>query len=325
MSTPPADSSRTSIRAWIGSHGILPLFICMVLYIVVIALIEPKFATLANLKNVMLQVSVAGIVTLGMTMLIISGGIDLSVGFLISFVCCVMAKMLLSGASELLTIVTGIAMCVALQAIVGFVISRTKVEPFILTLGTYSIFKGTALLVTGGSNVPLVDQFETVGSSSVMGVPLPICLFLGLCVTLGLVFRYTVFGRQLFAVGENSETAFLVGINVKNFKLKVYAINGIFLGIAAIVLLSRVGSGGSEVGAGLELDSIAAAVVGGAALSGGKGSALGAFIGVVFLGMIRNSMTMVGVDAYWQDVTVGVIIALAVVVSSLKKSNRTRH
>jgi ribose/xylose/arabinose/galactoside ABC-type transport system permease subunit len=310
---------------WIKSHGTLPLFLAMIVYIIVIALIEPKFASFANLKNVMLQVSVAGIVTLGMTMLIISGGIDLSVGFLISFVCCVMAKMLLAGTSELLTIVTGIAMCIVLQAIVGFVISRTRVEPFILTLGTYSIFKGTALLVTGGSNIPLVDQFETVGNSSIAGIPLPICLFLGLCVILGLVFRYTVFGRQLFAVGENSETAFLVGINVKNFKLKVYALNGIFLGIAAVVLLSRVGSGGSEVGAGLELDSIAAAVVGGAALSGGKGSALGAFIGVVFLGMIRNSMTMVGVDAYWQDVTVGAIIAMAVVISSLKKSNRTSH
>ncbi|MFT5128673.1 MAG: ribose/xylose/arabinose/galactoside ABC-type transport system permease subunit [Rhodothermales bacterium] len=323
--SPTTPSKRSGALEWIKSHGTLPLFLAMLVYIVIIALIEPKFASFANLKNVMLQVSVAGIVTLGMTMLIISGGIDLSVGFLISFVCCVMAKMLLAGTSELVTIVTGIGLCIGLQAIVGFVISRTRVEPFILTLGTYSIFKGTALLVTGGSNIPLVDQFETVGSSSVAGVPLPICLFLGLCITLGLVFRYTVFGRQLFAVGENSETAFLVGINVKNFKLKVYAINGIFLGIAAVVLLSRVGSGGSEVGAGLELDSIAAAVVGGAALSGGKGSAMGAFIGVVFLGMIRNSLTMVGVDAYWQDVTVGAIIALAVVISSLKKSNRTSH
>jgi ribose transport system permease protein len=112
---------------------------------------------------------------------------------------------------------------------------------------------------------------------------------------------------------------------VKNFKLKVYAINGLFLGIAAIVLLSRVGSGNPNIGMGLELDSIAAAVVGGAALSGGKGTVLGAFIGVVFLGIISNSMNLVGVESYWQHVTLGVIISLAVIVSSLKKSNRGSH
>jgi ribose/xylose/arabinose/galactoside ABC-type transport system permease subunit len=312
-------------REWIKHHHTLPLLISMIVYIVVVALVEPKFVSAYNLKIVLLQVSVTGIVTLGMTMVIISGGIDLSVGFLISFVCCVMAKMLQGGASEWLTVLAGMAMCVGLQSGVGYIISRTRVEPFIITLGTYSIFKGAALLTTGGFEIPLVDQFESVGRSTAWGIPAPVYLFVGLCVILSLVFRYTVFGRQLFAVGENSEAAFLAGINVKNFKLKVYAINGLFLGIAAIVLLSRVGSGNPNIGMGLELDSIAAAVVGGAALSGGKGTVFGAFIGVVFLGIISNSMNLVGVESYWQHVTLGVIISLAVIVSSLKKSNRGSH
>jgi ribose/xylose/arabinose/galactoside ABC-type transport system permease subunit len=183
----------------------------------------------------------------------------------------------------------------------------------------YSIYKGAALLTTGGFEIPLVDQFETMGRSTFLTLPTPVYIFLGLCIIFSLIFRYTVFGRQLFAVGENNDAAFLAGIQVKNFKVKVYAINGLLLGLASIVLLSRIGSGNPNIGSGLELDSIAAAVVGGAALSGGKGTIFGTFIGVVFLGIIGNSMNLVGVESYWQNVTLGLIISIAVIVSSLKK------
>ncbi len=297
----------------------IPLFLTMVVYIVVIAILEPQFVSAYNIKNVLLQVSVTGIVTLGMTIVIISGGIDLSVGFLISFACCVMAYLLNKEVGEFWVALTGVVMCVALQSMVGYVISRTKVEPFIITLGMYSIYKGAALLTTGGFEIPLVDQFETMGRSTLLGLPTPVYIFLGLCLIFTFLFRYTVFGRQLFAVGENNDAAFLAGIQVKNFKVKVYAINGLLLGLASIVLLSRIGSGNPNIGSGLELDSIAAAVVGGAALSGGRGTVFGTFIGVVFLGIIGNSMNLVGVESYWQNVTLGSIISVAVIISSLKK------
>lgn len=297
----------------------IPLFLIMVAYIIVIAILEPQFVSAYNIKNVLLQVSVTGIVTLGMTLVIISGGIDLSVGFLISFTCCVMAYLLEREVGELWVAMAGIAMCVSLQSAVGYIISRTKVEPFIITLGMYSIYKGAALLTTGGFEIPLVDQFETMGRSTFLTLPTPVYIFFGLCIIFSLIFRYTVFGRQLFAVGENNDAAFLAGIQVKNFKVKVYAINGLLLGLASIVLLSRIGSGNPNIGSGLELDSIAAAVVGGAALSGGKGTIFGTFIGVVFLGIIGNSMNLVGVESYWQNVTLGLIISIAVIVSSLKK------
>ncbi len=319
----PAQPAAIALGLWVDlkRNRTLPLLISMLAYIIIIAMIEPRFVSAYNLKNVLLQVSVTGIVTLGMTVVIISGGIDLSVGFLISFVCCVMAWLLKAGTSEFLCAIIGIAMCVGLQSGVGFIISRTRVEPFIITLGMYSVYKGAALLTTGGFEIPLVDQFELPGRSSILGIPTPVYAFLGLCVIFGLLLRYTVFGRQLFAVGENNEAAFLAGIRVKNFKVKVYAINGLLLGIASVVLLSRIGSGNPNIGTGLELDSIAAAVVGGAALSGGRGTIFGTFIGVVFLGIISNSMNLVGVESYWQHVTLGLIISAAVVFSSLKKAN----
>lgn len=312
----PSSSSR-SFWDVVKSNRTIPLLFIMILYIIVISLIEPKFASFNNFKAILLQVSVVGIITIGMTMVIISGGIDLSVGYLASLTCCIIALLLKSDYSVTVSFIAAICFCVVVQAILGYIISRTQVEPFIITLGLYSVFKGISLLASKGSEIATDFKLDFVSESELFTISAPIYIFFILCAVFGFIFRYTVFGRQLFAVGENNNAAFLAGIKVKNFKVKVYAINGFLIAIASIVLLSRLGSADSQTGAGLELESIAAAVVGGAALSGGKGSIFGMIVGVVFLGMIQNSLVMVGVDAYWQDIAVGTIIAFAVIFGGL--------
>lgn len=317
----PRSGARHNKLAFLVSSNV-PLFIALLLYIAVIAAIEPAFLSPFNISNVLLQVSVAGIVTLGMTMVIISGQIDLSVGYLISFVACIMATLIRTGWPEPMVVILGLALCMAAQSLVGLVISRIKVEPFIITLGAMAIYRGFALLMTSGSEIPLDGKFQALGRSRIFEIPTPVYIFLGLCVICWFILNHTVFGRRLYAVGENNDAAYLAGINVKNFKVKVFAFHGFLVGIAALILMSRIGVGAPNMAAGLELETIAAAVVGGAALSGGRGSIVGSFLGVVFLGIISNSMNIIGVSTFWQYVMLGSVVIMAVVLGSLSRSNR---
>jgi len=301
--------------------GSIPLLIALLAYIAVISFIEPSFLAPYNIRNVLLQVSVTGIVTIGMTMMIISGQIDLSVGFLISLVACVMAFLLKMGWPEPVVAVAGIALCMSTQSLTGLVVSRLKVEPFIITLGTMAIYRGFALLITKGAEIPLDGKFTFLGRSRFFEIPTPVYIFIGLCAASWFVLNRTVFGRRVFAVGENNDAAYLAGINVRNFKVKVFALHGFLVGVAAVILMSRIGVGSPTMASGLELETIAAAVVGGAALAGGRGSIFGSFLGVIFLGIISNSMNIVGVSTFWQYVMLGSVVVVAVVLGSLSRED----
>lgn len=296
-----------------------PLLIALIVYIVVIALIEPRFLSLYNIRNVMLQVSVAGIVTIGMTLMIISGQIDLSVGFLVSLAACVMATLLNLDMPVVVVVLTGLGLCVSLQALSGYVISRLKLESFIVTLGLMAIYRGIALLMTNGAEIPLDRKFQALGRGRWLEIPIPVFIFLGVCAIAWFILRHTVFGRQLYAVGENNEAAHLAGVNVLKFKIQVYALHGLLVGLAAMILMSRIGVGSPNMAAGLELETIAAAVVGGAALAGGRGTVFGSFLGVLFLGIISNSMNIIGVSTFWQYIMLGVVVIGAVIAGSRTK------
>ena len=283
-----------------------PLLIALIVYIVIIALIEPRFLSLYNIRNVMLQVSVAGIVTIGITLMIIAGQIDLSVGFLVSLAACVMATLLNLDMPVVVVVLTGLGLCVSLQAIAGYVISRLKLESFIVTLGLMAIYRGIALLMTNGAEIPLDRKFQALGRGRWMEIPIPVFIFLGVCVMAWFILRHTVFGRQLYAVGENNEAAHLAGVNVLKFKIQVYALHGLLVGLAAMILMSRIGVGSPNMAAGLELETIAAAVVGG-------------FLGVLFLGIISNSMNIIGVSTFWQYIMLGVVVIGAVIAGSRTK------
>ncbi|MDR3484731.1 MAG: ABC transporter permease [Bradyrhizobium sp.] len=317
----PSVAARLRVLRLVG-RGTGPLLLALIAYIAIISVIAPAFLSPFNIRNVLLQVSVTGIVSIGMTIMIIAGQIDLSVGYLISFVACVMAYLLQAGWPEIGVAIVGLLLCLAAQTVTGFVVSRLKVEPFIITLGTMAIYQGFGMLITKGAEIPLDGKFELLGRSKILGLPTPVYIFIGLCMAAWFILNHTVFGRRLFAVGENNDAAFLAGIHVRNFKVRVYALHSLLVAIAALILMSRIGVGSPTMAAGMELNTIAASVVGGAALAGGRGSIFGTFLGVIFLGIISNSMNIIGVSTFWQYVMLGSVVVTAVILGSLTRTEK---
>lgn len=294
------------------------LFLGLIAYLVVISLVAPNFATPYNFSIVMEQLSVPGIMAVGMCMLMISGGIDLSVGQQVSFVACLMAFFIKDMDSAIPGIMIGVAVCIAGSFVMGFLISRTKMEPFIVSLGFMSIYKGLAFITTQGAEYPIPGKMGFATSIRFLNIPLMVFIMVGVVLLFMWIVRYTRFGRWLYAVGDNPEAAFLSGINVKNFKLTMYTINGALVALATMLLLSRNEVGNPNLGADLELRAIASAVVGGTALAGGKGNILGTFLGTVWMGIISNSLNIVGVSAFFQYVVTGCIVIGAVFINQMR-------
>jgi ribose/xylose/arabinose/galactoside ABC-type transport system permease subunit len=307
--------------------------------IVVISIVESlvkgrvNFLSGMNISNVMLQVSVTGIFALSMLLVMVSGGIDLSIGNMLSFIGTGMAFLMKTGGwGETETILLAVAVGVGMQLLMGLIISRTKIEPFIVSLGFMSIYRGFTYLITNGREITIIGKMQFLNSVvfriNQFVVTMPIVLFFILVIIVWLVVKYTKFGRRVYAVGGNESAAYLAGINVKNFKLLIYGINGLFVSIASMTLLSRLGTGAPVMGFGKEIEVIAAVVVGGTALSGGKGNVWGVVIGVFMLGIISNALNIIGVDPYWQYIVSGLLIIFAVVIGyysglrTVKKSKR---
>jgi ribose/xylose/arabinose/galactoside ABC-type transport system permease subunit len=309
---------------------VLSIFVGFAVIIVLLQLIMgggnrfPTFISPVNLLNILQQVGVPGIIAVGMTIVMISGGIDLSVGMLASLVSIVVAL----GVSKwhlgiVPSILVGVMSAVALEALMGFIISRTKVEPFIITLGGMITFQGIALLLCNSREVIMNGELDFFKVNLIQGVKDPVShlnliippyvlIFFLIALLGGLLLNYTKYGRRIYAVGTNPDAAYLAGINVKNMKLSVYVIMGFLVGIGAVMLLSRVNTGIITLGQGLEIDSIAMVVIGGTALKGGKGNIVGTLIGVFFLGSIGNAMNMLRLPSEVQFVAKGLVIIIAV-------------
>lgn len=284
----------------------------------------PTFITPVNLLNILQQVGVPGIVAVGMTIVMISGGIDLSVGMLASLVSIVTAL----GISKwhygvFPSILLGIGSAVVLEAIMGYIISRTKVEPFIITLGGMITFQGIALLLCNSREVIMNGELDFLKTNLIQGakdpvshlnliIPPYVLVFFLIALLAGLLLNYTKYGRRIYAVGTNPYAAYLAGINVQNMKLSVYVIMGFLVGLGGVMLLARVNTGIITLGQGLEIDSIAMVVIGGTALKGGKGNIVGTLIGVFFLGSIGNAMNMLRLPSEVQFVAKGLVVIIAV-------------
>ena len=288
----------------------------------------PTFISPVNLLNILMQVSVAGIAAIGMTMVIISGGIDLSIGMLASLVSIFVAlAMSRWGWSPVQAIIGGIFLSTICGGILGFIISRTNVEPFIITLGGMMAFQGIALLLCRSREITLQGQLDVFKNNLIEGakdpittlnliIPIYVVIFLVLIVAFWLIMKYTKFGRRVFAVGCNSQAAYLSGVNVKNVKLLVYIVNGALVGIGAVLLLARINVGIITLGQNLEIDVIAMVIIGGTAMAGGKGNIWGTFIGVLLLGSISNAMNILRMPSAWQFVAKGVIIIVSVTLAA---------
>ncbi len=294
-----------------------------------VAFIKPM-----NVSNVLLQVSVTGILALSMTLIMISGGIDLSVGQMMCFIGTMMAFTIKSmGFTGGLAAIIALAVTVMFQLIMGLIISRTRLESFIVSLGFLSIYRGFTYLITNGREITTEGKFTFLGKTFIdltenFRIAMPVIIFIVLTVLVWFVLKFTKFGRRVYAVGGNETAAYLAGINVKNFRLLLYGINGVFIAIASMVQLSRLGTGNPLMGEGKEIEVIAAVVVGGTALAGGKGNAWGTFIGVLLLGIISNGLNILGVNPHWQYVMRGLLIVFAVsltYVSSMRASSTNKQ
>jgi ribose transport system permease protein len=292
------------------------LFVIILVIGVVISIINPNFLTRSNLTNIFVQDAVIGIMTLASAVILISGGIDLSIGSMMSLTCCVMAKLITMGINSVLAIFIGVLVAMSCGLVNGVILSRTKCPPFIITLGTGGIFVGAALILAQGKIINIPVSVKLFRSWKIGFIPLSVIIFLVACVVVYFILSRFRIGRRLYVIGGNEEAAFFSGININLYKLLVYGFGGLVIGIASIVLLERLGSANAGMGKGYELQSIAAAVIGGVSLSGGKGSIVGAFFGVLLLGVISNALNIVGVSPFFQELALGVIIVFAVILSS---------
>ena len=336
--------SGTDARRQAGRSDLLgvlarfaPLLFLVVL-MAVFAAAEPRFLSPINLFNVMRQVSITGLLAVGMTFVILTAGIDLSVGSLLAFAGLVAAVVAKGGLDNRFTVSEGgvgygwglaalAAAAVGLAGgwLQGLAITRLKVPPFVVTLGGMSAFRGAALLFAAGGPVSgFQSSFTWWGQGKIGPVPVPVIIFLMAALIAHIVLRYTRYGRQIYAVGGNPEAARLSGLNVNRVIASVYMIMGFFAGLGAFVLAARLNSAEAVAGTGYELTVIASVVIGGTSLFGGAGTIFGTVIGSILIGVLLNGLVLMNVSSYIQQIIIGVIIVLAVAFDTFAKSRRRK-
>ena len=303
----------TDFRVILGKFGILFGYIILV---VIASILSPRFLTPTNMLNVIRQISIFGILAIGQTFVILTGGIDLSVGSILAFVV-VLTGGLLPDYGILPTILVALLAGTGLGIVNGLGVTKGNVPPFVMTLGMLGIARGLAFIYTGGMPIPVLNKnFLFIGNGHVFSIPLPGIIFVSLVVMAALVLRYTPFGRRVYAIGSNAEAARLSGIRVDLNKIVVYATCGLMSGVAGIVYASQLAVAPPIAGEGYELDSIAAVVVGGADLFGGEGGMFGTFLGATIIGSLSNILNLTGVNPFIQKLAKGALIIAAVTIKA---------
>ncbi|MBE7500298.1 MAG: ABC transporter permease [Verrucomicrobiales bacterium] len=324
--------NRTGVQGRPGLARFQSL-IALALMVLVMSLLSDKFFTPENGWNILRQISVNLCLSIGMTLIILSGGIDLSVGAILALAGAVAAGVLKHGlALPLLDVLLQFTLFGAVLAGVlvglvcgwfnGFVITRFKLPPFVATLGMFSIARGLTMLWTGGFPITgLGAGFGFIGTGILLGVPMPVWITAALVAAFVLVTRKTPFGRYLHAVGGNERAALLSGLRVQRVKLLAYTLGGGLAGVAGLMVTARLDSAQPNAGLGYELDSIAAVVIGGTSLSGGRGSVLGTVLGCLIIGVLNNGLFLLNVSPFWQQVVKGLVILAAVAIDKMNARN----
>lgn len=309
---------KTRLRN-ISQYGIVA---ALIIICVVLSLTTPRFLTVSNLMNIGTQVSINALLAFGVTFVIITGGIDLSLGSMVAVTGVVAASFAHPDTYPLIVpVLVGLLAGLLLGAFNGLVITKSKVPPFIVTLGTMTIGRGLALILSKGRPVSnLSDSFNFIGGGQVFGIPFPIIILILAFIVCSVILQKTILGRYMYAVGGNEQAARASGIRVSNVKMWVYTICGVLSAMGGILLTSRITTGQPNAGAGFELDAIAAAIIGGTSTSGGTGTMTGTLIGALLIGVISNGLDLLNVTSYYQQVVMGVIIIGAVVLDSLGRN-----
>ncbi len=291
------------------------IFLALVAIIVLIAIREPKLLTGTNVYLVSRQIAYTAIVALGVFFVILTSGIDLSVGAAVGLCGVTCGMTMAAGADPFTAVLVGLLTGVAIGAINGWIVAYVGVTPFIVTLGMLSMARGAVLVLTKGDSVrDIPASFIDAGTCDVAGIPIVVVILAIIAVAAHVLLKHTVFGRRVLAVGGNAEATELSGIKVKRVKFFTYVIAGVLASVSGILFVARFQSAQAKAGFGLELDAIAAAVIGGTSLMGGQGTVAGVLIGATIMGVIRNGLVLMKVSSYWQQLIIGGIIVLAAVV-----------
>jgi inositol transport system permease protein len=329
--------SREGLNAFIRKYAIVLIFIAM---FVAMTFLTDAFLQPRNLFNVVRQISVVGLIAIGVTMVIITTGIDLSSGSVLALAAVFAASFAQQPGWHdakypglvvplIVPIVVALAIGVLCGAINGGLIARFKIPPFIATLGMMTVARGFALIYSNRPVSGLTDTYNFIGQGEIfkiipipgqpaLGLPIPIIILALVAIGAHIMLNHTRFGRHIYAIGGNEQAALISGLNVGRIKIGVYTIAGLLAGLAGLVLSSRIGSGQPGLGVGYELDAIASAVIGGTSLSGGVGTIWGTIIGALIIGVLNNGLDLLNVSAYWQTIIKGSIIVVAVIIDERK-------
>ncbi|HYQ80299.1 MAG TPA: ribose ABC transporter permease [Anaeromyxobacteraceae bacterium] len=312
--------ARWRWREWLSRYGIALAFLVLA---AALALLTPRFLTAANLLNVLRQISVNALLAFGMTVVILGAGIDLSVGSVLAFSGALAAGLSTAGWPAGLAMAAALALGALMGLFNGVFVAWARIAPFIVTLGGLTIFRGATLVYTDGRPITgLPDAFDALGNGVALGIPVPVWVMLGFLGLTHFLLRFTALGRAVYAVGGNEEAARLSGIPVAATKLFAYAYAGLASALGALVLTGRLNSAQPTAGAGYELDAIAAVVVGGTSLFGGRGGVLGTFVGAAIIGVLNNGMNLLDVSAFYQQIVKGGVILGALLIDRMVSARK---
>lgn len=295
--------------------------LALIVLIIFVSILSPSFLSLTNLMNLMRQVSINALIAFGMTFVIITGGIDLSVGSTLALSSAIMAGMIVNGIDPLIAMTVSLIAGFVLGAVNGLLITKGKLVPFIATLATMTIYRGATLVLTDGKPITGLDEtfiFQFMGRGYFFGIPFPIIITLVVFALLFVLLHKMSFGRKTFAIGGNEKASFIAGVKSNKIKIFVYSISGVLASLAGIILTSRLNSAQPTAGESYEMDAIASVVLGGTSMSGGKGRIFGTLIGALIIGTLNNGLNLLGVSTFYQQIVKGIVIIIAVLIDRRK-------
>ena len=313
----------TSISERLGRFEAARVLISLVIVIAVMAFLSENFFTVSNLALVLTNQSIIGVVVIGELLVLLTGGIDISVGSVFGLSGAIAAVLLSQSVSPLVCILLGTVSGLVVGIMNGLLITRVRVTPFIVTLGMLGVVRGITIMLTGSKAVHISSTaFLFLDTGSLLFIPMPILMLviIGTLADIGL--KRTVTGGRIYAVGGDEQAAMMLGMKVQNIKLLVYSLSGVLAAFAGVLGAAKVAASTPLAGTGYEFDVIAAVIIGGALMEGGKGTVLGSVLGAVFIGILRNSIILLGVSPYWQQASSGVVIIVVIMASALLARGR---
>lgn len=291
-------------------------FIALIFLVIVIGAISPDFRTVNNFLSLLRQSAINGLIAFGMTCVILTGGIDLSVGSVLALTSIICAHTIKIGLPAPLSMLIALIFGIILGTISGLMVTKSRLQPFIATLITMTGYRGLTMILSGGKPISRLGNnllLNQIGKGSFLGIPIPVWILIIFFAIFLFILKKTVLGRQIYATGSNAKAAELAGININNIKLIVYAVSGFMASLSGLILVSRLGSAQPTLGSGYELDAIAAVALGGTSMTGGRGKITGTLIGILIIAVLNNGLNIIGVSSYYQDVVKALVIFLAVI------------